>query len=129
MSTLIEKCKSIWAKVSPVYHKVVDVIETVCRIVFKLRKVFMAIPVVWTALKLAAQNADRLPEMVGLNLQATGEFGVMVTQEYAVFGPLCVTLFCLLLMFCSRKALFPWVVSIFTLALPYLIWLTNMYPA
>lgn len=53
----------------------------------------------------------------------------MVTRNYAVFGPLGVTIFCLILMFCSRKPLFPWVVSIFTLVLPVLIWLTNVYPA
>lgn len=129
MHTFVEKMKGIWAKISPVYHKIVDVIETICRVIFRLRKVFMAIPVVWAAFKLAAQNADRLPEMVGLNLQSTGEFAVMVNQNYAVYGPLGVTLFCLFLMFCSRKTLFPWIVSIFTLALPYLIWLTNMYPA
>lgn len=128
MSTFVEKWKGFWAKISPVYHKTVEVIETICRIIFKLRKVFMAIPVVWAALKLAAQNMDRLPEMVGLNLQASGEFATFVTRNYAVYGPLGVTLFCLLLMFCSRKATFPWVISIFTLALPYLIWMINMYP-
>ena len=52
---------------------------------------------------------------------------MMVTRNYAVYGPLLVTGFCLLLMFCSRKTLFPWIISIFTLVLPYLIYLTNIY--
>lgn len=128
MSAIIEKWKAVWSKISPVYHKIESVIETICRVIFRLRKVFMAIPVVWVALKLAVQNGQRLPEMVGLNLQATGEFATFVTKNYAVYGPLGVTLFCLLLMFCSRKATFPWIISIFTLVLPYLIWFTNMYP-
>lgn len=128
MSAFIEKLKAIWAKISPVYHKIVAVVEVICRVIFKLRKVVMAIPVLWAALRLASQNAQRLPEMVGLNLQSSGEFATFVTRNYAVYGPLGVTLFCLLLMFCSRKATFPWVISIFTLALPYLLWLTNVYP-
>jgi hypothetical protein len=32
-------------------------------------------------------------------------------------------------MFCSRKAMYSWAISIFTLALPLLILFTNVYPA
>jgi hypothetical protein len=89
--------------------------------------VLFAIPVVYFALYFARLNWNMLPEQVGLNLQSNGEFAMMVTRNYAVFGPLCVTGFCLLLMFCSRKTVFPWIISIFTLVLPYLIYLTNLY--
>lgn len=125
----VEKWNGIRAKVSPVYRKIKYVIGQICTWIYRLRKVIMAAPVVYFAVKLAAENMERLPETVGLNLQSTGEFAQLVTREYAVYGPLGVTGFCLLLMFCSRKTLFPWIVSIFTLALPYLIWLTNIYPA
>ena len=36
---------------------------------------------------------------------------------------------CLLLMFCSRKAMYPWAISIFTLALPVLLLVSNVYPS
>lgn len=124
-----EKWGALRAKTDPVFQKIGSVIEGICTWIYRLRKVLMAIPVVYLAVKLAVENMNRLPEMVGLNLQSTGEFAMLVTREYAVYGPLGVTVFCLLLMFCSRKTLFPWIVSIFTLVLPYLIYLTNIYPA
>lgn len=127
MSAFVEKTKSIWSKVSFVFGKIEEVITVICRCIFKLRKVFMSIPVIYLAVKIAMANMDRLPEAVGLNLQSTGEYAVMVTREYAVYGPLAVTAFCLILMFFSRKTLFPWVISIFSLVLPYLIYFTNYY--
>ena len=113
--------------VKTAYEKVRVVISLICTWIFRLRRIFMAIPVVVLAIRIASENMERLPEYVGLNLQSNGEFAMMVTRNYAVFGPLCVTGFCLLLMFCSRKTLFPWIISIFTLVLPYLIYLTNLY--
>ena len=129
MGTVVQKWKEIWGKISPVLNKIEEVIGIICRCIFRLRKVFMAIPVVVLAIRIAAANMERLPEYVGLNLQSSGEFAMMVNRNYAVYGPLCVTGFCLLLMFCSRKTLFPWIISIFTLVLPYLIYLTNIYMA
>lgn len=109
-----------------VYKKVEEIITVIIRCLIKLRKIFMAAPVVWLALKIAQQNMERLPEAVGFNIQSSGEFAAMVSREYAVAGPLALTGFCLLLMFCSRKTVFPWIVSIFSLVLPYLIYYTNL---
>ena len=127
MSTVIEKSKDVLGKISHVFHKIEEVITIICRCIFKLRKVFMTVPVVYLAIQIAKANMERLPEAVGLNLQSSGEFAWMVTREYAVYGPLGVTAFCLLLMIFSRRTLFPWVISIFTLVLPYLIYFTNYY--
>lgn len=111
------------------FRKIGNGVDFICHWIYKLRKIFMAVPVLWAAVKLAMDNAVRLPETVGLNIQSTGEYAISVTRDYAVYGPLGVTLFCLLLMFFSRKATYPWIISIFTLALPWLIYLTNIYPA
>ena len=119
--TFFEKTKSVCDKIG-------SVIGSICSWIYKLRKLIMAAPVVYLAIRIAIANSNRLPEAVGMNLQSSGEFAMMVTREYAVYGPLLVTGFCLLLMFCSRKTLFPWIVSIFSLVLPYLIYLTNLYP-
>ncbi len=127
MSAFMQKLKSFWGKVSLVFDKIEEVITVICQCFFKLRKIFMAIPVVYLAYQIATLNMERLPEAVGLNLQSSGEFALMVTREYAVLGPLGITGFCLLLMFFSRKTLFPWVISIFSLVLPYLIYFTNLY--
>ena len=95
---------------------------------YRLRRIFMAIPVIWYAVKLARYNLQNLPEQVGLYLQATGEYAKMIDRNLAVYGPLAVTAACLLLMFFSRRARYPWVISVFTLLLPILILFTNLYP-
>lgn len=129
MSTFTENCKTGLSKVGKVYKKIEQVIGLICLWIFRLRRFFMAIPVVYLALDLAKKNMERLPESVGLNMQSNGEFAAYVTREYAVMGPLGVTAFCILLMFCTRKTFFPWVISIFSLVLPWLVYLTNIYPA
>ena len=125
--TFSENVKTAYEKVRVIFGHIERVTGLIFTWIYRLRKVFMAVPVVVLAIRIAIANMERLPEYVGLNLQSSGEFAMMVTRSYAVFGPLCVTGFCLLLMFCSRKALFPWIISIFTLVLPYLIYWTNLY--
>ncbi|MBQ2854605.1 MAG: hypothetical protein IJE81_03930 [Oscillospiraceae bacterium] len=112
-----------------VYSRIKRVIGILVMCVYRLRSVFLAIPVAYYALKLAAYNGKHLPEQVGLNLLSNGEFAVMISRELAVTAPLAVTAACLVLMFTSRKALYPWAVSIFTLILPVLLLISNLYPA
>ena len=126
--TFSENFKTAYGKVRTVCGKIGNVVGMICTWIYRLRKVLMAAPVVYLAIRIAIANSNRLPEAVGMNLQTNGEFAMMVTRGYAVFGPLLVTGFCLLLMFCSRKTLFPWAISIFSLVLPYLIYLINLYP-
>lgn len=112
-----------------VWKKICNVIGAVFMWLYRLRSVFLAAPVVIAALKLASYNLEHLPEQVGVNLQASGEFATMISRELAVMCPLGVTAACLVLMFVSRKALYPWAISVFTLVLPVLLLLSNQYPA
>ncbi len=112
-----------------VYSKIKRVVGILIMVVYRLRSIFLAIPVVYYALKLAAYNGKHLPETVGINLLSTGEFAMTISREMAVMGPLVVTAACLVLMATSRKALYPWAVSIFTLILPILLLVSNLYPA
>ena len=109
--------------------KINSLVSFIGSVLFRLRKLVMAVPVVYWALKLASYNRTNLPEQVGINLQSSGEFAQTITRDLAVMGPLGLTAACLLLMFCSRKAMYPWAISIFTLVLPLLILITNLYPA
>ena len=118
-----------FAKLKAGVASVNRVINIIGLIFFRLRKIVLAVPVVYYALKLAAYNGEHLPEQVGLNLQSTGEFAMTVSRSMAVTGPLALTISCLFLMFCSRKALYPWAISVFTLALPVLLLVSNLYPA
>lgn len=98
-----------------------------CVWIYRIRKYIMAVPVAYYAVKLAILNSERLPDLVGLDIQASGEFARMVSRQNAVLGPLGITTFCLVLLLCSRKPLLPWLISAFTLILPILIWMTNYY--
>ena len=100
----------------------------VWNLIYRLRSIVLAVPVVVGALFLAIHNQAKLPAMVGFNLQQTGEYAQVVAREIAVLGPLALTAVCLLLMFCSRKVLYPWLISLFSLALPVLIYVTNVFP-
>lgn len=112
-----------------VLRKTGSVISLIGQWIWRLRKIFMAIPVVWVSIYLARLNLNVLPDMVGLNLQVTGEYAKMISKSAAVYTPLAVTGACLLMMFLSKKTLYPWLISLFTLAFPLLLLVTNIFPA
>lgn len=108
-----------------VFERIGSIIGTLLRWIFRLRKIFMALPVLYVAATLAKENLDLLPEMVGFDIQSTGEFAQMISRETAVYGPLGLTVLCIVLMVLSRKTIYPWLISIFTLVLPLLIRVLN----
>ena len=110
------------------WQKTKRILSIIGKVLFRLRKVFMAIPVIYFAMRLGAYNMEHLPEMVGLNIQSNGTYAEMISRATAVNGCLAVTYACLALMFLSRKTVYPWVISIFTLILPIFLLLTNQYP-
>ena len=97
--------------------------------IFHFRKVLLSIPVVGMSIYLARLNWTQLPDQVGLSLMSNGQFAQTVAKEAAVYGPMGVTAICLALMVCSRRALYPWLISVFTLVLPLLILITNVFPS
>ena len=90
---------------------------------YKLRAFVLAIPVVAIAVILAVSNMATLPAAVAIGLPNIVN-GMLVFQEVmiskilAVFIPLLVTAFCLLMMFLSKRISFPFLVSLFSLVLP-----------
>lgn len=95
---------------------------------FKIRSLVLAIPVFICAGALAIRNARQLPELVGINILASGEYQWFVSRGVAVLIPFGVTAVCLLMMLCSKKILYPWLISLFSLVLPLVVWLTNNLP-
>ena len=89
---------------------------------YNLRAVLLSIPVIIAAIVMAIVNISRLPDQVGLDMLAVGDFQVLVAKGIAVMAPLALTTVCLLLVFCSKKVLFPWLISVFSLALPVVLW-------
>ena len=111
----LKKAKSIWKKVWPW--------------IWQARKILLAIPVVYLMLYFARLNWNVLPESVGLHLQNTGDYAQYITKEMAVYTPLGITGGCLAMMFVSRKTLYPWMICMFSMLLPLLILVTNIFPA
>ena len=104
------------------------VIDSISDWLFRLRKILLSLPVIVVSVYLAVLNSKRLPETVGIGLQETGEFLQTVPRQVAVFGPLAITAVCLLLMLCSKKTLYPWLISVFTLVLPVFVWFVATFP-
>ena len=125
---MLAKCRETYNKAKPGLEKTGDMMGLIGLWVWRLRKFVMAIPVVWLALYFARMNYSLLPPMVGIDLLTTGEYARMITREAAVYGPLAVTAVCLLMMFLSRRTFYPWLIALFSIALPVLILITNIFP-
>ena len=108
---------------------ILNICEEAWVYIFHFRKVLLSIPVVGMSIYLARLNWTQLPDQVGLSLMSNGQFAQTVAKEAAVYGPMGVTAICLALMVCSRRALYPWLISVFTLVLPLLILITNVFPS
>lgn len=136
----MEKVKNawqvFWKKAEPVFKEIGDIFRAIGRVlavigkyIMRLHKIFLAVPVVYGAVRIAMYAQENLPETVGISLQENGEYAITVARNVAIQGSLAVTAACLLLMFCSRRTIYPWIISIFSLVLPFLILLTNVFPA
>lgn len=116
-------------KIKTAYRKTARFLRVLWAYVYKLRGALLSVPVAIAAIWLACKNLAELPDNVGLVLQSTGEFSLMVGKGAAVLCPLLVTALCLVLVLCSKRTLYPWLISVFSLTLPILIQILNIYPA
>lgn len=107
-------------------------VGTVLRLTFrwayKLRSLVLSIPVAVVALALAVRNLAQLPAQVGFNLLSNGQYQFMVSKGVAVCLPLAITAACLCMMLLSKKILYPWLISVFSLVLPIALWFTYLFP-
>jgi len=126
---LCQKAKPLLDKASELCSKAGRKLRSIAIYVIKLRKIFLAAPVAVVAVMLALNNLRLLPAVVGINLMADGNFSMVLNRLTAVLAPLLVTAVCLLLMFCSKRTLTPWLVSVFSLTLPLIILVINIFPA
>lgn len=114
-------------KVGGFFKKVGIVLKLTAKWAYQLRSLVLSIPVIVCAGVLAIRNARLLPELVGINILANGEYQWMISRGLAVVAPLALTGLCVVLMLCSKKMLYPWLISVFSLVLPLVIWLTNTF--
>lgn len=106
-----------------------EVIKFIWQWLYALRKVLLSIPVLYGIIRLSLYNSKHLGSSVGLFLQSDGAFLMNISKGMAVFAPLALTACCLAMMFMSRKSLYAWSISIFSLLLPVIILISNQFPA
>jgi hypothetical protein len=119
--------KDLQAKLGPGLAKTGKIMGIVGKVLYHLRKLVLAVPVIIVVVMLANHNLEVLPSTVGINLQADGQFAQSISRDMAVYGPLAVTAGCLLMMLFSRKVIYPWLISVFTLVLPLMIMLLGFF--
>ena len=93
-------------------------LDIIGKVLYHMRKLFLAAPVVWIAVRLYAYAMTELPETVGILLQEDGGYAHLLDRETAAMGCMAVTAACLLMMFLSKRISFPFLVSLFSLILP-----------
>lgn len=128
-NALCEACKPAMKATGRVFKAIGNAFVTIWKYIVKLRKIFLAVPVIWGAILLAMRNLKELPETVGILLQDDGTFSFQLARLPAALLPLVLTLACLFLMFISKRTLTPWLVSVFTLVIPIMLVLINTFPA
>lgn len=138
--TLVEKLRPGFAAVGRFFRGLGEALYKVGLYMYRLRSLLLAAPVAAVALILAMNNMDRLPETVEVtkmtfNPQAQDAlFGLLelstatITRDAAVFGPAVITGACLVMMICSKRTLYPFLISVFSLCLPVVIWFFTTYP-
>ena len=123
-----ERIKQEWDIVFDKKKTKKEMFQSAWKWIYKLRSLVLAIPIAAAAVILAIRNMALLPAKVGFSLESSGEFSYTVVKTVAVMGPLAVTAACLLMMFCSKRVAYPWLVSMFSLLLPIVILLVNTFP-
>lgn len=127
--SFVEKVRPGLEKTKVIMKKIGHILKEIGEWAYRLRSVLMTVPVIVAALILAVMNQTSLPDMVGINLLANGEYSQMIARETAVVVPVALTGACLACMLFSKRVLYPWLISIFSLALPIMIYITNVFMA
>ena len=118
-----QKIRGAWNNSASARGKIASFCSATGKWTYKLRAFVLAISIVVIAVILAVSNMATLPAAVAIGLPNIVN-GILVFQEVlvskilAVFIPLLVTAFCLLMMFLSKRISFPFLVSLFSLILP-----------
>ena len=129
MQELRQKAQPYVEKADKGYRKAKDIWKKAKPWLWQSRKLLLAIPVVYLMLYFARLNWNVLPDPVGIQLLNNGDYAMYISKRLAVYVPMGVTGGCLTMMVLSRKTLYPWVICLFSMLLPLLILITNIFPS
>ena len=125
----VRKWKAFWSKVKSVTDPIERVVGKIGNVLYHMRKIFLTVPVVLVGMRVYLYAKEKLPAEVGLLLQENGGYQYMLDRDTALSCCMVITGACLLLMYLSRKTIYPWIISLFTLILPLFLVISNMFPA
>ena len=137
----VEKVRPFFSAAGRFFRSLGSALYKIGQYMYRLRSLILAAPVAGVALILAIENRQKLTETVEIskitvNPEAPDAlFGFLelgtttITRDAAVFAPAMITAACLLMMMCSKRTLYPFLISLFSLCLPVVIWFFNTYPA
>lgn len=147
LNTFMDKLYAFIERVRPGFQAVGNFFRALGNAVYKiglymyrLRSLILAAPVAGVALILAMTNMEQLAETVevtkiSVNPEAADAlFGFLelgtttISRDTAVLGPAMITAACLVMMMCSKRTLYPFLISVFSLCLPLVIWFFSVYP-
>lgn len=136
----VEKLRPAFSAIGRFFKTLGDSLYKIGLYMYRLRSLILAAPVAGVALILASESKSRLAQTVEVskftfNPEASDAlFGFLelgkttISQEAAIWGPLMLTAACLVMMMCSKRTLYPFLISLFTLCLPPVIWFLSVYP-
>ena len=126
---VLQKIGKVFVAIGGVFAAIGRVFGKIGKFIYWIRKILLAIPVVVGAIYIVQYVQERLPERVGLLIQESGAYTYVLSRDMAMNGCMVITDICLLLMFFSRRTIYPWLISIFSLVLPVALLITNIFPA
>lgn len=98
--------------------------KSVLRWVFRLRGVALSVPVAVVAVILAVNNAAVLPGPLEIG---AGQNVITLSKSVLIMGPLALTALSILMTLFSKRVVYPWLISLFTLLLPLALWFTMTF--
>lgn len=147
LNSFMDKLYAFWEKVRPgfqaagrFFRKLGKVFYKIGHYLYLMRSLILAAPVAAVTAVLAATNLERLPEEVEVTKMAINTkaqdalFGFLelttatVSREAAVYGPVMLTAVCLVMMIFSKRTLYPFLIALFSLCLPIVLYYFTIFP-
>lgn len=135
--TFPQVLRLVWDKICDVFCGIGHVFKILWTLIIRLRKILLAAPVIVASMRLAKECSEVLTGPFRFHIMdLIASFKnsdliirqVEVSRDMAIVGPMAVTGTCLVLMFLSRRTLYPWLISIFTLVIPLYVLYAGYFP-
>ena len=98
--------------------------KSVMQWAFRLRSVALSLPVAIIAVILAVNNAAVLPAELSIG---AGDSVTVISKSVLIMGPLALTALAIMMTLFSKRVVYPWLISLFTLLIPIVFAITMTF--